>query len=209
MTADQANRRAFLLLAAGSVLGILLGIASVLNNKSGSALSILPADAIALVNGKPIREEEYANAVTLLASDKRTEITEEDRAHVLNRLIEEELLIQHGIKSGLVASDRTLRKTLTKAMLDAIVAENASEQPSEDALRAFYQENPSLFLLPPPGDNIQLAAEGKTLQLPAFEDVREQVEAAYVQRSRDNALREYLQWLRDEAKIALAPEVSQ
>jgi len=198
-----------MLLAVGSVLGILLGIASALNDKSGSDLSTLPADAIALVNSKPIRAEEYAHAVTLLANDKRTEITDEDRAHVLNRLIEEELLIQHGVESGLVDVDRTLRKTITKVMLDAVVAESASEQPSEDALRAFYTENFSLFVFLPPESDMQFAAEKKVPKLPTFADIREQVEAEYVRRSRDNALREYLQWLHNEAKIVFAPEVLQ
>lgn len=206
MTHEQANRRALVLLAAGGVVGILLGITAALNNESGAASSTLPADAIALVNGRPIRQDEYASAVALLAGDKRTELTDEDRAHVLNRLIEEELLIQRGVKSGLVDSNRAVRKAITQAMLAAIVAESASEQPAEDELRAFYEENPSLFARSAAAVTAQVAAEGKAMERPAFAELREQVEEAYLRRSRDDALREYLQWLRDEAKIALAPE---
>jgi hypothetical protein len=209
MTNQQANRRALVLLATGGMVGILLGVAAAVHNERGSDVGTLPHAAIALVNGRLIREEEYTRAVAMLASDKRTAITDEDRVHVLNRLIEEELLVQRGIENGLVDSDRAVRKAITQAMLASIVAESASAQPSEDDLRAFYEKNPSLFTRSAPTANGQGAAGGKVMEPPAFEDVREQVEVAYLRRSRDDALREYLQWLRAEAKIVLAPEAHQ
>ena len=208
MTNEKANQRALWLLAAGSVVGILLGAATAFH-KSGSVASALPDDAIASVNGRPIREEEYTRAVAMLAGDKRTEIADEDRTHVLNRLIEEELLIQRGIEIGLVDSDRSVRKAITQAILASIVAESVSVQPAEDELRAFYAENPSLFTRSAEAADGQVATEGQATEPPAFADIREQVEVAYLRRSRDDALREYLEWLRDEAKIALAPEVRQ
>lgn len=141
-----------MLLAVGSALGLLLGLSSAPRDQRTPPSDTLPSDAIALVNGKPIREDEFANAVALLAGDKRDAISEVDRAHVLQRLIEEELLVQQGIARGFVMSDRAVRQAIATAMLDAIVAESASEQ------------------------------------------------------SADAALREYLGWLRSEAKIVVAPE---
>jgi hypothetical protein len=205
MMNEQADRRALWLLVAGSIVGILLGIIAALR-ESGSEARVLPDDAIVLVNGRPILEEEYTRAVALFASDKRTEITDADRAHVLNRLIEEELLIQRGIEIGLVDSDRSVRKVISQSMLAAVVAESASEQPSEDSLRAFYAENPSLFTRSVVTDNGRPVAEKTVPKPPAFEAIREQVEAAYLRHSRDDALRGYLEWLRSEAKIVLAPE---
>ena len=55
----------------------------------------------------------------------------------------------------------------------------------------------------------QVVVEGTVGEPPAFAEIREQVEAAYLRRARGDALREYLQWLRSEAKIALAPEARQ
>ncbi len=208
MTNEKANRRALWLLTAGGVVGILLGIAAALSER-GPTISVLPDGAIALVNGRPIREEDYARAVALVEGDKRTEITAEDRDHILDRLIEEELLIQRGIAIGLVDSNRSVRKAITQAMLTSIVTESVSVQPSEDELRAFYAENLSLFARSAEVTDGQVAAERQVIGIPTFEDIREQVEGAYLQRSRDDALREYLEWLRDEAKIALAPEVHQ
>jgi hypothetical protein len=207
MATERPNRRALVLLSVGATVGILLGIISVFH-RSKAAVSALPDDAIALVNGTPIREEAYVSAVALLAGDKRTEVTEEDRAFVLDRLIEEELLIQRGIEIGLVDSDRAIRKAITQAMLAVVVAESVSEQPSKDDLRTFYEKNPSLFGRSISGTDVQVVADGQVPQPPAFAEMREQVEAVYLRHSRDDALRVYLEWLRDEAKIALAPEVS-
>jgi hypothetical protein len=201
MTNHKAERRALLLLAIGSVIGIVSGV-TVAFRDPGRAPRVLPDDAIALVNGRAIREEEYARALALLAADKRTEITDADRAHVLNRFIEEELLVQGGITIGLVHSHPAVRQAMTRAMLASIVAESTSEQPSEDVLRTFYAENPTVFVRPL---HTRTAAPGDAA-LPAFEEMRERVEDMYLRRARDDALREYLQWLRNEAKIVLLPE---
>lgn len=205
MVSERATRRALLLLTAGSIVGVLLGIAAAFHG-SGFDAGALPNDAIALVNGRTIREEEYTRAVALLASDKRTEVTEADRAHVLTRLIEEELLVQQGIAGGLVDANPSVRQAITQAMLASIAAENVSARPTEETLRAFYTENPSLFARSGPAASGQGETAETAEEPPAFEEVQKQVEAAYLRRTRGDALREYLQWLRSEAKVALAPE---
>ena len=179
MTTAQANRRALLLLAAGSVVGILLGVAVAWYERDATT-GALPDGAIALVNGRPIREEDYARAVALVERDKRTEVTDEDRARVLDRLIEEELLIQRGIAIGLVDSNRAVRKAITQAMLASSVAESVSVRPSEDELRTFYVENPSLFARSAEVADGQVAVERQAMGIPTFADIREQVEAAYL-----------------------------
>jgi hypothetical protein len=197
---EQANRYALMLLAVGGVLGVLLGLVSALHGVNRSSVEVLPDDAIALVNGKPIREDEYVNALALLAGDKRGALTDEDRAHVLTRLIEEELLVQHGISSGIVDTDRSVRRAMTQALLDSIIAESASELPTEEELRTFYQQHLSLFAMQSPA---QKEIGQATTQTPALAPIRERVEAAYLQYARDEALREYLGWLRAEAKIGV------
>jgi hypothetical protein len=192
---DYANRFSLVLLAIGGVIGVLLGILSALWNVDVLPSAALPEDAIALVNGKAIRAEEYESAMALFAGDKRSALTDEDRAHVLTRLIEGELLVQHGIAGGIVDTDRSVRKAMTQALMDSIVAESAVGLPSEEELQAFYRQHRSLF------------SSQTTTETVTFRDVREQVEAAFLQRARDEALREYLSWLRAEAKVVLAPEV--
>ena len=193
-----------MLLAVGGVLGVLLGVVTALHGVNLSSVEELPDDVIALVNGKLIREDEYINALALLAGDKRGALTDEDRAHVLTRLIEEELLVQQGISRGIVDTDRSVRRAMTQALLDSLIAESASDLPTAEELRNFYQQHLSLFVMHSPA---QKEIGQTTAETPAFAHIRERVEAAYLQHARDEALREYLGWLRAEAKIVLAPEM--
>ena len=192
------NRRALILLALGSLVGICFGTLSVL--RGGPATSEqLPPGAIAVVNGAAIRTEEYRRAVAMLASDKRNTLTDADRVHVLERLIEEELLIQGAVLDGLVERDPAVRKAITQAMLAAIVTDSASARPTQEELRAFYADNAPLF-------ERREASQASVTRPPAFEEIRAQVEEVYLQRAKDTALRQYLTWLRDEAEIVRAPE---
>ncbi len=191
---ERSQSRALWLLVLGSGVGVLLGVLA--GRDPGTPIpQLLPADAIALVSGRPIRKEEYGRALTLFAGDKRSPLTQEDRAHVLKRLIEEELLVQEGIRMGLVDSDPSVRQTLTRAMLDSAMAESLSTQPSEDTLKTFYQKNRALF------EPDQGAGP------PVFETIRGQVEEVYLRRVRDRTLNEYLGWLRERAEIVFAPEL--
>lgn len=188
-----ADRRAVILLALGSLVGICLGVLSALGSKT--PLDRLPADAVAVVNGVPIRAEDYRRAVAMLAGDKRNPLTQADRVHVLDRLIEEELLIQAAVSERLVDHDRAVRQAITRAMLAVIVTDSASARPSREELRAFHADNAALF------------AQADETRPPAFEEVYSRVEAVYLQRAKDTALRQYLAWLRDEAEIVRPPEV--
>ena len=188
-----ADRRAVILLALGSLVGICLGVLSALGSKT--PLDRLPADAVAVVNGVPIRAEDYRRAVAMLAGDKRNPLTQADRVHVLDRLIEEELLIQAAVSERLVDHDRAVRQAITRAMLAVIVTDSASARPTREELRAFHADNAALF------------AQADETRPPAFEEVYSRVEAVYFQRAKDTALRQYLAWLRDEAEIVRPPEV--
>jgi parvulin-like peptidyl-prolyl isomerase len=149
MTADSsssnADRRGRLLLAVGAAVGILVAVASAIKPAGDG----LPANAVAAVNDRVVAAEELARAIDLLAQDKRNEMTEEDRAFVLDRLIDEELLVQRGVELGLVDSDQSVRKAIVKAMMDSILMDAESEKPTEEELRAFYRDNQDYFARPP------------------------------------------------------------
>ena len=83
----------------------------------------LSATAVALVNHQQIRLAEYRRAMGLFASDKREPVTEDDRSLVLQRLIDEELLIQQGISSGLMRSDLAVRAVVLESVLAGLITE--------------------------------------------------------------------------------------
>ena len=107
--------------------------------------SPLPNDAIALVNGHAVQATVYEQALNALDQERRREVTTQDRQDVLNRLIDEQLLIQQALKSGLAYNDRTVKNALVTAMLESQRMQAAAEPISEDDLQAFYQQQPGLF----------------------------------------------------------------
>lgn len=282
---QSGDRRLGWMLAAGAGLGIVLAGASVLRPAESERLG---AAEIARVNETAIGRDEFERSVQRLDADKRNPLTEADRAHVLQRIIEEELLIQRGVEMGLVASERTVRKSIASAMIQSIVAEADADVPDEAALRAFFEENRGYFATPPriraqrmvfSGDGQARASEAREalaagepfeevaarladvpvlplpdallplpklreylgpsvanllrgleagelsaplvtasgVQLlrvvaieqappPGFEAFRDQAEAEYRRRAGDRALREYLEWLWDDADVRLASD---
>jgi len=162
------------LLALGALAGIALAVASLLSRPDRGAL---PGGSVARVNGVLIREQDYERAVAALASDRRNPLAEADRRHVLDRLIDEELLVQYGISLGLARSDRRVRADLVGAILAAQVASVDGFDPSASELKAFYRENRGFFS--PPGRiwvrSLWFAAEPRRTAEQAVERARSAV----------------------------------
>ena len=100
------------------------------------ATSALPPGVAALVDGRPIRAEEAARAVEMLAGDRREPLSRAERERVLERLIDEELLVDSALARGFLASERSVRDAVTLAMVESVVAESASRAATPEELRA-------------------------------------------------------------------------
>jgi hypothetical protein len=116
---ETRARRGF---AIGAVLGLALAMGSLLSRKNDPPM---PADAVAIVNGSPIREADLERAMAALAADRRDPLGAAERRLVLDRLVEEELLVQRASELGLDRRDRGLRSRLVTAMVDAVVTDGA------------------------------------------------------------------------------------
>lgn len=101
--------------------------------------------AAAIVNGAPIPREALARALLALENDSRNPVTPEREADVLERLIEEELLVQRGVELGLAETDFAARRALVQSVLQLALAERAGAEPSEGQLRRFYRDNAGFF----------------------------------------------------------------
>ena len=144
--ARGGGRRPIALLGLGAVVGIALAVASLL---SPSGTAALPEGALARVNSTLIRESQFERAVAAMESDRRSALTSADRRHILDRLIDEELLVQYGLALGLAERDRRVRSDLVSAVLASQVASVDGATPSDDAVLEFYRENENFFR--PPG----------------------------------------------------------
>jgi parvulin-like peptidyl-prolyl isomerase len=129
-------------LALFAAAGLALAATGLLRRPSETAI---PAGAIARVNGSVIDAASYQRLVAALASDRRSELTDADQRHVLDRMIEEELLVQRALELGLARVDRRVRSDLVSAVIDGITADAKRRSPTDAELRAFYDAERDFF----------------------------------------------------------------
>lgn len=140
-TADRLPRW---LLVLGLVGGLLAAGHELLQRPPGPAL---PDAAVARVGTRLILRDEWLKAVAATASERRTPLTEADRQQILQRLVDEELLVQQGLALGLVEHDQRLRGQLVSEVIYATTSAAAST-PDEATLRRFLADNAGLFAPP-------------------------------------------------------------
>ena len=137
------ERRARWLLALGAATGLATAIGSL---GGGSVERPLGPEAVAVVNDTPIRRDDYLRALGAVATDRRTPLDDADKRRILDRLIDEELLLQRGLVLGLPERDRSVRAPLVAATIDLLA--RANREPTDAELRAFYDAHREYFTDP-------------------------------------------------------------
>jgi len=143
----RSRGRAVTLLWVGAVAGLVLAARGLVANdvREGDAL---PERVIARVNGSEILTDDYMRLVAGLERDTREAADEKSRRHVLDRMIDEEVLVQRGLELGLAESDRRIRANITAAMIRSILVEIEDQEPSLSELGEFYREHRDFFTQP-------------------------------------------------------------
>ena len=130
-----------LILFFGVLLGLFLLLYSVIIPNDKIEIS----DAVVSVNGHPIYQADWDLALQALSMNKRNEITDEDKSLVLERLIDEQLLLQRGLEIDLPQTEGMVRKSIVNSMIDKIVAEGKLFTVSDEVLIEFYEDNKDFF----------------------------------------------------------------
>jgi parvulin-like peptidyl-prolyl isomerase len=143
---ERPSRRPLLWLAGGAAAGVALAAWGLLGTDTTGAP--LPEGVVASVNGALIRTDDWARLVEGVESDTREKASPELRRRVLDRMIDEELLVQRAVELGLVDTDRRVRADLTQAMIQSIVVETQDDSPEPEELRRFYEEEAAFFTQP-------------------------------------------------------------
>lgn len=146
---DARDSQVRTLLWGGVALGIVLTAVGLLYSgepRSDASTNTVPAGSVAFVNGYPIATAIYARILGGFAVEKKTVAVERaDRQRILDRLVDEELLVQRGIELGLARTDQILRRQIVTALVTNLTAEAEAVTPDEDELRRFYAEHNDLF----------------------------------------------------------------
>lgn len=124
------------------------------------------ADAVAWVGERPISRGSYEAALQAVAGDRKTgTLRPDDRERVMQRLIDQELLIDRAVELGLHERDPQIRNQLATAMIDFLVrrTEDEARTVEEPALRAFHAEQSFRFQR---SAQYLIDVEGPTVPLP-------------------------------------------
>jgi len=140
------SQRAPWLLLAGAAIGLALATMGLLERREGPRT--LAADAAAIVGDRTIRTVDYRRVLAGVENDLRSPVDDAMRRRVLDRMIDEELLVQRALALGLAAIDRRVRGDLTSGLIDSIVSEADAEEPDESAIAKHYEENVDFFTRP-------------------------------------------------------------
>lgn len=135
-----------LLLACGAAAGLAAAAASLFDS---AALGPAQGEGVvAVVNQRQIRRQELERATDAVAADRREPLSPADRRFVLDRMIEEELLIQHALALGLAERDRRVRSDLVSAVMGSLVASADGYAPEPGEVERFYSEQREFFARP-------------------------------------------------------------
>ena len=134
------NRFYSFVLFAGILIGALMAAYSVIEKSN-----ISDYKWAAKIEDTSIPMEKYLTQLDGLSKDKRSPLTQEDKEYVLERMIEEELLIKRAIDLGMLNDNPMARGTIVQQMIKTIIAENARYEISDSELESFFQENSGFF----------------------------------------------------------------
>ena len=120
------------LLLFSSLLGAIIAIGSII--ESNQNYNELPDHIAATVNGVVIQKQKLNTAIDLIAGDRREAITLKDEKLALDRIIEEELLVQYAFANGFINVDDNIRKTVVRSVVDSVVEQSTSLVPEDEVL---------------------------------------------------------------------------
>ena len=128
------------ILGLGLVIGIFLATLTIVEKNN-----ISDQNWAAKIEDQLIPFERYEMQLEGLANDKRSPLTKQDKEYVLERMIEEELLIKRAIDLGMLENNPMARGTIVQQMIKNIISEGSRIEPEEKELIEFFEENIGFF----------------------------------------------------------------
>ena len=114
------------ILGLGLVIGIFLASLTIVEKNN-----ISDQNWAAKIEDRLIPYERYEMQLEGLANDKRSPLTKKDKEYVLERMIEEELLIKRAIDLGMLENNPMARGTIVQQMIKNIISEGSRIEPEE------------------------------------------------------------------------------
>ena len=128
------------------MIGLGLAAAGLLEERAEAAK--LPEEVAAYVGERTIRRVDYLRVLAGVESDLRNPVDDALRRRVLERMVDEELLVQRALDLGLAVVDRRVRGELTSGLIDSIVSEADARSLSAADIEEHYSANVEFFTRP-------------------------------------------------------------
>ncbi len=128
------------ILGSGLIIGIFLAALTIVEKNNLS-----DQNWAAKIEDRLIPFERYEMQLEGLANDKKSPLTKKDKEYVLERMIEEELLIKRAIDLGMLENNPMARGTIVQQMIKNIISEGSRIEPEEKELIEFFEENIGFF----------------------------------------------------------------
>ena len=143
-----SNNFTFYTLTSCSLLGILFAIIGLLNIDDIDIIFTADSKPVAVVNNVNISMDKYNRMLNSLANDKRDALSADDKAYILERLIDEELLVQRGVELGMLGINGAIRSIIVKAVIGSVIADTEFNAPDDEELLKFFTRNKAFFSTP-------------------------------------------------------------
>src|SRR5512142_517135 len=136
--AEVNPRRSLILFAIGAALGLTIAGFG-LFTAAGTKISGVPAEDVALINGRHILRSDFITQVQIETAQPFDKTTKAQRQKVLNEMVDEELLVQRGLEVDLAASDPDVRMAEVNGVQLQVDADVLAQQPSDGQLKAYCE----------------------------------------------------------------------
>jgi hypothetical protein len=127
-------------LVAGALAGLLAAGFGILRQADSG--NVLPANALARVNEQIISRDNYDRALARLGTNRTSD---DAGAWVLQRLVDDELLVQRGLELGMAQSDSAVRNSIIDSLIASVTAEADAASPDDEELQQYLSENADRF----------------------------------------------------------------
>jgi hypothetical protein len=127
-------------LVAGALAGLLAAGFGILRQADSG--NVLPTNALARVNEQIITRDNYNRALARLGTNNTSD---DAGAWVLQRLVDDELLVQRGLELGMAQSDSAVRNAIIDSLIASVTAEADAASPDDEELQQYLSENADRF----------------------------------------------------------------
>ena len=100
---------------------------------------------IAKIDERAISKAKYESYLSSIAESRKLGLVDSDPQNILERMIDEELLIQRAIDLGMLEHNSEIRSIIIQKMINSIIAETNDLRFSKQDLEEFFNENKGFF----------------------------------------------------------------